>query len=478
MGRCPRLTWPLRVGFTLVWHALSLRRECLLGPTPCAESGRATRTVLASILAFLLGAAFMPARGDGAAGPSWVHWRGPSGQGQVDDSRVPLTWSESRNMVWKTALPGRGNSTPVIWGNRIFLTAASKDGRERYVLCVDRSDGKILWQRTSARVPMPGKSHLWNGYASASCTCDGQRVYAFFGTPGLFCYDFAGKLLWQHGFGIFTSETGWGTAASPFLFDDLVIQNCDNDGPKFLPKGHDLKEAAPMALVALDKVTGKVRWQTPRNQGRGFSTPRLVMAPGGRLDLVLNGPRGVWAYDPRSGEEIWHCRRTDAKDLAKFGEPVPVSDGKTLFAPSGRPGPFQAIPLGGTGDLTSQVLWQVGRKGRDVASQVLWQGRLYAADNKAILTCFDARSGKVLSTQRLAPGGQVLSSPLVVRGKLLFILDTGETVVLEPGPRPKVISRNVLGEGQALDFAASPAVVDGRLFLRSQSHLYCIGAKE
>jgi outer membrane protein assembly factor BamB len=409
----------------------------------------------------------------------WTHWRGPSGQGYSEDTQVPLTWSESQNLLWKTPLPGRGNSSPILHGERIFLTASSKDGYERYVLCVNRADGKLLWQRTASKGVPPGKTHNWNGYASASCTTDGERVYAFFGTPGLFCYDGEGNLVWKHSFGIFTSETGWGTAASPFLYEDLIIQNCDNDGPRALPAGAKPEDAAPMALVALDKVTGKVRWQTPRNQGRGFSTPRLLTGPGGRVELVLNGPNGVWSYEPRTGKEIWHCRRTNKKEQEKFGEPIPVSNGELLIAPSGRPGPCQAIRLGGSGDVTKTHLqWQIERKGRDVASQILWGDYLYAIDSRGVfLTCYEAASGKIKYHERIAHDAQALASPVAVRGKLLFVLDSGETVVVEPGPKLKIAARNVLGHGGSLDFAASPAIADGRLYLRSQSYLYCVGEK-
>ena len=187
---------------------------------------------------------------------NWPCWRGPSGQGYAQDRAVPLSWSESENLLWKTDLPGRGNSSPIIWGDRIFLTAASQNGDERYVLCVRAADGKILWKQVVPKKAPAGKTHDWNGYASSSCVTDGSRVYAFFGTPGLFCYDFEGNLVWKHDFGIFTSETGWGTAASPFLFEDLVIQNCDNDGPTALPPGHKTEEAAPMALAVSTRRQG------------------------------------------------------------------------------------------------------------------------------------------------------------------------------------------------------------------------------
>jgi outer membrane protein assembly factor BamB len=411
-----------------------------------------------------------------AAGPAWwPQWRGPSGQGLCDDTRVPLKWGEKENLLWQTPLPGAGNSTPVVWGDRLYLTAA--DGRDRLVLCIRTTDGKLLWRQTAAKGVEPEKTHAWNGYASASCATDGERVYAFFGTPGLFCYDRDGRLLWQHSFGIFTSGAGWGTAASPFLFEDLVIQNCDNDGPKGLPKG-TRGEAAAMALVALDKKTGEVRWTTPRNQGRGFSTPRLAAVAGGRVDLLLNGPEGLWGYDPHTGKELWRCTRTDPRDQHRFGEPMPVDDGKVLFVSSGRPGPCQALRLPDRGDVTgSHVVWEQSRKGhRDVGSPILWQGRIYAADKEGILSCIDLATGRDLYTARLG-GSKSLASPLVVRDKLLFLLDDGVSVVVEPGDTFKVLHRNRLGGGHALDFNASPAVADGRLFLRSQSMLYCVAER-
>jgi outer membrane protein assembly factor BamB len=411
---------------------------------------------------------------------NWAQWRGPSGQGYSDDPRVPLTWSEKENVLWKTKLSGSGNSTPIVWGNRIFLTAAGPKGDERAVLCVAASDGKILWEKVASKGVPPGQTHEWNGYASASCTTDGTHVYAFFGTPGLFCYDFEGQLVWKHEFGVFTSQTGWGTAASPFLFEDLVIQNCDNDGARGLPRG-SREEAAPAALVALDKSNGKVRWSTPRNQGRGFSTPRLIATANGRMDLVLNGPLGLWGYDPRSGKELWHCDRIDPQEQSMFGEPMPVSNGETIFVASGRPGICQVLRLPDAGDVTkSHVVWQGTRKPhRDVASPMLWEDLLYVMDRDGILSCLELKSGKELYTERLG-GNKVaaVASPVAVRGKLLFLLSSGTTVVLEPGPKFKVTGRNTLGEGNPLDFAASPIVADGKLYLRSQTHLYCIGEKK
>jgi outer membrane protein assembly factor BamB len=408
----------------------------------------------------------------------WTHWRGPSQQGYVNDAKVPLKWSESENVAWKTKLPGFGNSTPIIYGDRIFLTAANAKGSERYVLCISATSGEILWQKTAVKDASLEQTHNWNGYASASCTTDGKCVVAFFGTPGVFCYDLEGKELWHESFGVFTSEAGWGVAASPFIYGDLVIVNCDNDGDKGLPKGAKSVKTAPMALVALDKKTGKVVWQTPRDQGRGFGTPRLMHVAGGRLDLVLNGPLSCVGYDPTTGKERWHVTRTDASDQMRFGEPIPVDDGKTMFIQSGRPGPCQAVKMPNEGDVTkSHLVWGGSRKGhRDVASAIVWDGRVYCADNKGMLSCYDLKTGKELFNERFGDGkGKALASPVAVRGKLLFLLDNGTTVVVEPEKILKEVSLNKLGDGNALDFGASPAVANGKLYLRSQSVLYCIG---
>jgi outer membrane protein assembly factor BamB len=435
----------------------------------------------AGLLTFLA-PALAPVLAGTSGGPGWwPQWRGPSAQGVSDDTRVPLTWSETRNLLWKTALPGPGNSTPVVWGDRIFLTASSNDGDERFVCCVRATDGKMLWQQTASKGVTPGKTHPWNGFASASCTTDGEHVYAFFGTPGLFCYDLDGRLVWKHSFGLFADGAGWGTAASPFLFENLVIQNCDNDGPAARPSGTHTQEVAPMALVALDKDTGAVQWSAPRNQGRGFSTPRLLTLAGGRVDLLLNGPLGLWAYDPATGQERWRCLRSNPDDLGRFGEPIPVSAGDALFVSSGRPGPCQLLRLPAAGDVTkTNIVWEGVRKGhRDVSSAVVWEGRIYAADNKGILTCLDLKTGREIYNERIGNGkNKSLGSPVVIQGKLLFPLDDGVTVVVEPGPRFRVSARNRLGSGELLDFGASPAVADGRLFLRSQTHLYCVATRQ
>lgn len=404
----------------------------------------------------------------------WAQWRGPSGQGIAKDSRVPLAWSPTENLLWKTKLPGVGNSTPIIWGDRIFLTSADKAGKERYVLCLRTSDGKILWKQLAAEDPDPGPTNEWNGYATPSCATDGKHVYAFFGTPGLFCYDLDGKLVWKHVFGKFVLQTGWGIAASPFLYEDLVIQNCDHDGPQGLSAGANTEGLAPVSLVALDKKTGGVRWQVERNQGKGWSTPVLVPSPNGQADLVLNGSFGIWAHEPLTGKERWRCERHKGDTQAMFGEPMPAFTKDMIYSVSGRPGPMQGLRLGGAGDLTkTNVVWDITRKGsRDIGSPVLVGDHLYLADWQGRVSCYDRKTGKQMYFERLS-SRNIFASPIVLAGKLLFLIENGETVVMEPGPAFKVIHRNKLEDESV--FRASPAVADGKLFLRSQSHLYCIG---
>jgi outer membrane protein assembly factor BamB len=394
-----------------------------------------------------------------------------------------MQWNSSKNLLWKTALPGTGHSTPIIWGDRAFLTAANRDGSERFVLCIRTTDGKILWNKSVYKGPAE-RTHGTNTHASPSCVTDGERVYAFFGTPGLFCFDLNGKQLWHHSFGLFTSETGWGIGASPVLYENLVIQNCDNNGSDLAPKGIAKKDCAAADLVALDKISGKVVWRTPRNQGHGYSTP-VVIESNGKPILALNGPMGVWAYDPKTGKELWHCYRHTDLDNNKFGEAIPAFNKDTLFAPAGREsGYLQAIKLDGSGDVTkSGIVWELPRKGiRDVGSGMLVGDYIYFADSRgATISAHDIKTGKQLFSERSA-GGKAgkggkgfYASPILLNGKVLCLRMDGVTFIVEPGPTLKIVGQNTLADGT--DFSASPAVADGRLFLRSQTHLYCIATK-
>jgi outer membrane protein assembly factor BamB len=228
---------------------------------------------------------------------NWPRWRGPQQDGHSAETDLPVKWSAD-NIVWKTDLPGSGQSSPMIWGDRIFLTAALAGGAERIVLCVDRRTGDLLWQQTAWK-GAPEKSHDMNGFASASCVTDGEIVVAFFGRGGIHAYTVAGQPLWSHDLGTFQGP--WGTAACPILVDDLVVQNCDAE--------------VDANLVAFDKLTGKQVWKTKRRDHRGWSTP-IVINTGARREIVLNGDEGVQAYDPATGRDLWFCQGFNGRGRA------------------------------------------------------------------------------------------------------------------------------------------------------------------
>src|SRR5262245_398879 len=273
----------------------------------------------------VLGATLAIAAAAVSAESNWPRWRGPRQDGHTTDANLPRQWSAA-NIVWKTELPGIGQSSPIIWGERMFLTSALGRGEQRLVLCVDRKSGKILWQQTAWKGE-PEPSHVMNGWASASCVTDGQIVVAFFGRGGLHAYTAEGQPLWSRDLGRF--ESPWGTAACPILVDDLVVQNCDADEDAY--------------LIALNKRTGMEVWRSKRRDYRGWSTP-IVIDTGTRRELVLNGHEGVQAYDPATGRELWFCKSFNGR-----GEPTVTPAGDLLLVVNGLAGDFYSIRPGGEG---------------------------------------------------------------------------------------------------------------------------------
>ena len=382
----------------------------------------------------------------------WPGWRGPERSGHSRETGLPTHWNAT-SVVWKTALPGVGQSSPVIWGDRIFLTAALEKGKKRIVLCVDRNKGDIIWQQ-EAWSGVPEKSHAMNGWASATCAIDGERVVAFFGKGGLHCYSVDGKKLWSRDLGMFPGP--WGTSACPLLVGDLVIQNCDSTGSAF--------------LVAVNKNTGNDVWKTPRPnpQKGGWSSP-VLMDAGKRKEIVLNGEDFVIGYDPAAGQELWKCQTFNGR-----GEPTVAPGTGLVFVINGLPGDIYAVKLGGTGDVTkSHLVWHTPRKGkRDQPSPILVGNYLLAADMEGVTTCYDGVTGKVLWKERLR--GSFTASPIATGGLVYFLSEAGTTSVLEPGPTFKLVAENSLGASGEI-FRASLAASNGQIFARSQTHLYCIG---
>lgn len=384
---------------------------------------------------------------------NWPGWRGPEGNGHSKETGLPIRW-DAKSVVWKTALPGEGQSSPVIWGDRIFLTAALDKGAKRVVFAVDRHKGKILWQHV-AWTGSPEKTHGMNGWASATCATDGERVVAFFGKGGIHCYTLDGKLLWSRDLGTFPGA--WGTAACPLIVGNLVIQNCDAEKEAF--------------LVGLDKNTGKTVWQTPRlvPEKGGWSSPVLVSAGPGK-ELVLNGEAAVTGYDPVTGKQLWSC-----KSFAGRGEPT-VAPGKDIaYVINGLAGDIYAVRTGGTGNVTkTHIAWHTPRKGaRDQPSPILVGNFLVTADMKGTATCYDSATGKVLWKDRLH--GNFTSAPSAAGGLVFFQNEAGETFVIEPGPTFKLVGENTVGAGKGEIFRAALTPSNGQIFSRSQTHLYCIG---
>jgi outer membrane protein assembly factor BamB len=406
------------------------------------------RLATSTILLVGLLIAITVARGDS----NWPRWRGPQQNGHTSETDWPVKWS-AENLLWKTQLPGIGQSSPIIWGDRIFLTSYLDKGKERLVFCVDRKTGKILWQQTAWKGE-PEKSHVMNGWASASCVTDGEIVVAFFGLGGIHAYTLDGKPLWSRDLGKF--EGPWGTAACPIIVDNLVIQNCDAD--------------TDACLVALDKKTGREVWRTKRRDYRGWGSPILINT-GKRRELVINGHEGVQAYDPATGKELWFCASTVGR-----GEPTPTPAGGGLFIVNGlKGGDVYIVRPGGSGDVSStHKSWSAPRRGaRDTPSPIVIGDYIIATDMDGVFTCYSAADGHEYWKSRLE--GKYSGSPFAASGLVYFLNEDGKTFVIKPGPKLEVVAENSLPANKDEIFRASLTPCDGQLFARSTTVLYCIG---
>ncbi|MCA9154905.1 MAG: PQQ-binding-like beta-propeller repeat protein [Planctomycetales bacterium] len=386
------------------------------------------------------------------ADSEWPQWRGPSADGHAA-GKLPTTWSVS-DVAWRTELPGRGQSSPVIWSDRIFLTAASEDGGQRIVMCLRRSDGELLWQKTVSETAEPEPLHKMNTFASATCATDGERVVAFFGRGGLHALDFDGNVLWSRELGEFAGP--WGTGASPIIVGDLVIQNCDAEEDAY--------------LLGVDKRTGETRWKTQREKKRGWSTPVLVERDG-RRELALNGELGVDAYDPATGEHLWFSQGDRGR-----GSPTVVTYRDMVIAVSGRPGDMWATRIGGSGSVNStHEVWRTKRaSGRDLPSPIVVGDRLVVCKlQPGIVQSYNAASGEQLSQTRIE--GNFAASPIAAGGLVYMPNDQGDVYVLDPSDKLKVVAKNSINPADDELFRASLAVADGQIYLRSDRVLYCIG---
>lgn len=399
------------------------------------------------------------------AAAEWRQFRGPGGQGVSQGKGAPVHWSADRNLTWKAPLPGPGGSSPIVFGEQVYVTcysgyavpgAAGGDlgALRRHVVCLNRADGGMVWQQeVPARQPEQAKVRD-HGYASSTPLADADRLYVFFGKSGVFAFSHGGQALWRADVG---SEThGWGSAASPVLYQDLLIINAAVESG---------------SLVALHRATGKEVWRAG-GMKESWNTPILVPVAGGRQELVVAVFGQVLGLDPATGQPLWSC----ATGIGWYMVPSLVNDHEMVYCIGGRTGGALAVRAGGRGDVTqSHRRWTLS-KGSNVSSPLLHQGHLYwLHENLGIAYCVEAATGKLVYEERLANAGPFYGSPVLTEGRLYAITRTGVGFVLAANPRFELLARNELGDRSSFD--ASPAVDGSRLLLRSDRFLYCLQVK-
>ena len=404
---------------------------------------------------------------------NWPGWRGPSGDGVSAGKGIPTKWSSTENIAWKIPVPGEGHSSPIVWGDKVFLTSSLTEKNKRILLCIDRLSGQTVWKRDVVQSP-PETVHRLNSRASGTPATDGKQVYVTFMraegdeviapnvgserliTPGKIiaaAYDLDGNEKWKTNVGDFLSAHGFNTC--PVLFEDLVILNGDHDGNAY--------------LVALDRQSGRQRWRTRReNKTRSYVTP-IIRKIDGITQMILSGSLCIASYDPRNGKRHWIVDGPTEQFVASM-----VYDGKYVFATGGYPERHTlAIRPGGKGNVTdTHIAWRTTRGAAYVPSPIISGRYLLMVADSGIASCFEARTGKRHWMERL-PGGHS-PSPVSADGLIYFVSDRGVTTIVRPSETFAVIAKNELGE----PVSASPAISQGQIFLRTHQHLYCIGPKK
>ncbi|OFW26040.1 MAG: hypothetical protein A3H97_11460 [Acidobacteria bacterium RIFCSPLOWO2_02_FULL_65_29] len=415
---------------------------------------------------------------------NWPQWRGPAADGVSIEKGLPTRWSDTENVAWKSRLGGLGISSPIVWGDRVFVTSQAGAGESRVgprlgqgaeassaerslsranagdrtvrflIEAFGRVDGNRQWVLA---VPAEGELppvHDKHNLASASPVTDGERVYAVFGTGQVVAADVSGKLIWARNLGrdVAPWDINWGNGSSPVVYRNSIILVCYHGNASY--------------LLALDRASGKEIWRTNRPRGvLSYSTPLVVPVPGGD-ELVVNSSVGVEAYDPVNGRALWHYNEPNQY-------PIPMAmhhEGVIYLSRGYRSGPYAAIRPGGRGDISkTNMLWHVPTGAPYISSLVYYDGLLYMAGDVGVITCVDAKTGERVWRERL--GGVYTASPVAADGKIYLLGEGGETLVLKAGRTPEVLARNAL-DGRAL---ASPAISSGRLFIRTDDHIIAIG---
>ena len=434
-----------------------------------SRAGSHTRThcnFAAIFRAISLIAAFLVAAAATGLAANWPAWRGPEGMGICSEKGLPMRWSATENVRWKVPLPERGNSTPVVWGERVFVTQAV--GNDRLLFCFDRKDGRKLWE-AGARGVEQELTHGTNPYCAGSPTTDGERVYAAFGSGGLWCFDFAGKELWHRDLG--QQRHIWGNAGSPLLHGDLCILNFGPGERSF--------------LIAVDKRTGKTVWQHDEPGGESgekkgdakpgwvgsWSTPVAIRTDAGE-QLLLSFPKRVIAFEPLTGKPIW-----TSGGINSLSYTSPLFSEGIVVAMGGFGGMTVAVKAGGTGDITTaNRLWHHPKTKQRIGSGVIHEGHIYILNDPGVAECFDLKTGRLVWEERIkgpGPKGDNWSSLVLADGLLYALNQSGDCPIFRASPKFELVAINSLGEPSMSSVAPS----DGELFLRTYKSLWCVSAK-
>ena len=426
---------------------------------------------------------------------NWPGFRGPSASGQADGQRTPARWdvTSGRNITWKAAIPGLAHSSPIVWGDRIFLTSAissrpdatfkpglygegtaseDRTPHQWVVLAIDRATGRTLWQRTAYEGVPREKRHIKATYANATPVTDGRFVVAFFGSQGLFAYDLEGRPVWQRDLGVLNTgaydlpEYEWGTASSPIIYRDLVIVQCDTQNESF--------------VTALDLRSGKTVWKSVRTELPSWGTPTVYLSShGGRAELVTNSPNFVRGYDPDTGAERWRIARS-----SKITAPTPIFADDLIIVSSGRAPerPILAIRPGGQGDITPRddreaggfLRWSKTARGPYMPTPLIYRGLLYVLANNGLFDAYDLESGREIYRQRVPHQGSGFSaSPVVADGRIYLSSEDGDMFVVRAGAEFSLLATNAIGE----PLMATPAIAGHHLYVRGTHHLFAIGER-
>jgi outer membrane protein assembly factor BamB len=394
---------------------------------------------------------------------NWPSWRGPHYDGTCDETGLPTKWSATENIAWKADLPDRGNSTPVVWGDKLFITQAIEREGRRELWCFDKKTGKVLW-KSGITFKEKESTHGTNPYCSASPTTDGERVIVSFASGGVYCYDMDGKEQWKLDLG--PQHHIWGNGASPVIIGDTCYLN------------HGPSENA--TLYALEKKTGKTLWKNAEairpdsNEGKagyyGSWSDPVPCVIDGQSQLLMSWPYRVCSLDPKTGKEFWTC---EGLNPLVYASPL-FADG-IVVGMGGYNGKALAVKVGGQGDVTNtHRLWHHPKSPQRIASGVIHEGKIYILNDPGIAQCIDLRTGEEVWNERLkgpGPTGQNWSSLVLSKGKCFAVNQGGDAFVFAASPKFELLNTNPMGE----KVIASIAVSDGHLFIRGHKHLFCVG---